>query len=236
MTEPFDWSENEDRLDIAIAEAAKSSGTWQAACIAAAISLGASEKEARDDGDWSSYVWHDTPLFSFATVHIAGSSWSLWVRELCGHEFLISSSDEPFTEHIWASWSPPRDQAALDRAVRDAWRDHWSDIPLPPAFSGADVLWEGPKENYQVAHRNLDAVLVADDRAWATFKERMDDVVEGMRYFAREGVAIDSLGGNTPRPAHDLTWLETITAGPFLDGCRQDDVARQTLVSYFLMA
>lgn len=236
MTEPFDWAEHEERLNIAIAEAARANDTWQAACVAAAVSLGASEKEAVDDGDWSSWAWRDTLLFSFGTMHIAGSSWSLGVRELSGHAFLISSSEEPFTEHIWSWWAPPDDHAALDRAVHDAWLDHWSDIPLPPAFSGVDVLWEGPKENYQVAHRNLDEVLVADDSAWAAFKDRLGDVVGSVRNLVREGIEIDSLAGNLPRPAYDLTWLETVTAGPFLDGCRHDDVARRSLVSYFLMA
>lgn len=235
VPEPGDWMEPHDRMERAIAEAMPTAGTWEEGCIAGALALGAPEDEASDGSFWSSWPWHDTSLFRFLTVHIAGSSWGLSVRELAGTAFLLSDVDEPRTEYAWDSWTPPTDRSALEAAVRTAWLEHWSDIGLPPAICGADAIWDGPPEGFALAFRCLDELVGSDDRAWSTFMDRFDDVVDGLMSLQAQGVDLATLGGSIPRPAHDVDWLARTTATGVIDACRTDDAARRSLVAYFLM-
>lgn len=236
MTEPpqEDWFDKEGRIDAQVVEAMHSTAIWSEGCVVAARAAGVPEDEALEVyGSMSG--WNDRMLFHFLTVHIAGSSWGLYVRELAGTAFLLSDVDEPYEEYVWASWSPPGDRAALERAVLETWLAHWDDIPLPPAIGRHGVLWEGPEEEHELAFRCLDELLVRSDSAWAVFEEEFEVIVERHAAFRSEGVDLEGLGGSTPRPAHDVDWLTQTVANGDLDACRHDDVARRSLISYFLL-
>lgn len=234
--EPCDWLGEKARLDAAIAEAMRSAKTWFEGCIAGAMSLGASQAEAVDDGDWSSRAWHDTTLFRFLTVHIAGSSWGLYVRELAGTAFLLTDWDEPHEEHVWGWWAPPDDRVALESAVEEAWLRHRWDMSLPPAASTIGVIWEGPEEEYALAFRCMDRLLLENDEAWSEFKEQLPDAVDSLDRVQADGLRMEEMAGNAPEPVHAFAWLKAIVGSADLDACRMDPAARRSLVSYYLKA
>lgn len=229
-----DWFDKQGRIDPEIVEAMYSAATWSEGCVAAARAAGVPKDEVLEVyGPMSG--WNDKMLFHFLTVHMAGSSWGLYVRDLGGTAFLLSNVDEPYEEYVWAAWSPPGDRAALERAVMETWLAHWEDIPLPPAIGRDGVLWEGPKEEYELAYRCLDELLVSSDAAWAVFKEEFDVIVERLAALQSEGVDFEGISGSAPRSMHDVDWLNHTVVSGDLDACREDRAARGSLVSYFLM-
>lgn len=149
---------------------------------------------------------------------------------------LSEDSEEPYEEFVWRWWTPPDDRAALESAVESARLRHRWDIALPPAASTIGTIWEGPREEYALAFRCLDRLLIEDNEAWGGYVERIPDAVASIERLPSDGTSIDELGGATPFPLRDLKWFQGLVGDGQLDAFRRVDDERRSLISYYRKA